>query len=104
MDQKVGKITGPGAVIRVGQLSRLLEDSLSPVFRREIVYYLICPPKTNSDFLLSTLDTALENRSVMVFAKVWQYRREPHGNAPVANFAVAAGHVREAPFLLKGIE
>lgn len=103
MGQKVGKITGPGVVIRVGQLSRLRGDSLSSVSHRENVCCSICLPKTNRDFLLSTLDTASKIRSVMVFAKALQYRREPHGNASLANFAVAAGHVREAPFVLKGI-
>ena len=103
MDQKVGKITGPVVVIRVGQLSRQLGVSLAPLSRREIICCSIRPPKTNSDFLLPTLDTPSKSRSVMVFAKVLQYCREQHSNAPLANFAVAAGHVGEAPFVLKGI-
>jgi len=93
MDQKVGKVTGPEVVVRVGHLSRLPVSTVSLVSQGEMVCCSISPPKANSDFMLSTPDTASKIGSLMVFTGTSQYRRAPLGDDPLADFIAAAGHV-----------
>ena len=79
-------------VIRVGHLFRLCELNLSLVSHGGMVGCSISPPKTNSNVMLSTPDTASKIGNIM-FTGALQHRREPSGDATLANLVAAAGHV-----------
>jgi hypothetical protein len=95
MDQKVGKVTGPLVGTWTGHLSRLLGvlPLLALMSRGAMVCCSIFPPRTSSDFGVSTLDTASKVCSLSVSTGALEDRRDALDDDPFANFVAAAGHV-----------
>jgi hypothetical protein len=94
MDQKVGKVTGPLVVMRIGHLSRL--RGLNPLLVHgsgvTVLRCPIFPPRISSDFGLFMPDTASQARSFKVSTGTLEDRPEALDDDPFAGFVAAAGH------------